>query len=95
MSPSLVVEHLDVIEQPRLGLAAAVEPVGQLARERGEEGFHHGVVVVIPATAHRTGETVLVEHALIVVARICAALIGVMQQAGLGTPPFYDVGTPW
>ena len=44
MSTALVIEHFDVGEQLHLPLAATVEPIGELAFDRREEAFHHGIV---------------------------------------------------
>jgi hypothetical protein len=41
MATPLVIEHLDVVEQLHPGLPAAVEPIGELAFRRREEGFNH------------------------------------------------------
>jgi hypothetical protein len=51
MTASLVVEHLDVVEQVHLGLAEAGEAIGQLALDHGEEPLHDGAVVAVAAIA--------------------------------------------
>jgi len=53
MSASLVIEHLDEVEQRHLRFAAALEAIGDLALHGRKEGFHHRVVVAIAAAAHR------------------------------------------
>ena len=85
MSAPLVVEHFDVVEQLHLGLTATLEAVGQFAVHAREEAFHDGVVVTIAATAHAAGDPVRFEHRLVVLTRGRAALVGVMQQAGVET----------
>jgi hypothetical protein len=80
MSASLVIEHLDVVEQLHLGLAAAVEAIGRLTLHRRKERS-------VAASAHRARDPVRIQHPLIVFARIRAALIEVMQQARIRAPP--------
>src|SRR5215203_7451671 len=58
MSTSLVIEHLDVVEQRHLGFAAAREVLAELELHGGEETLHHRVVVAIAATAHAAGDAV-------------------------------------
>ena len=41
-------------------------------------------VIAIAPAAHTTGNTVCVEHVLVVLARIGAALVGMVKQAGVG-----------
>ena len=85
MSPSLVVEHLDVVEEGHLGLAAALEVLPELGLHRREPALHDGVIVAVATPAHTPGHPVCGEHTLIVLAGIRAPLIGMMQEALRGT----------
>jgi hypothetical protein len=84
MPASLVIEHFEVVEQLHLRLAVTVESFPELALDRREEAFHHGVVVAIAAPAHTAHDAAAGQEALVVLARVRAALIGMMQQADLG-----------
>src|SRR5258705_9194830 len=79
MAAPLVIEHLNVVEQLHLGLAEAVEAIGELALHGREEAFHHRVVVAVPAPAHATHDAPSVEDGLVVLARIGAALVRVVE----------------
>jgi hypothetical protein len=85
----LVIEHLDVVEQGLLGVGVALETLALFALDGREPAFHHGVVVAITPTTHRTGDAVLLEPCPIILAGVRAALIGVMQEAGVRTPPLH------
>src|ERR1700751_1752514 len=52
MSATLVVKHLDVIEQRHLRVAVARKPLGLLLLHGGEEALHHGIVVAVRPTTH-------------------------------------------
>ena len=80
MSPPLVVEDLNVVEQRHLGVAATVEVFPELVLDRGEPTLHHGVVVAIPATAHAAGHPMRRDDPLVILARIRTPLVGVMQE---------------
>src|SRR5829696_3676692 len=43
MTPPLVIEHFDVVEQLHLGFSAAVEVLAELELHGGEETLHHRV----------------------------------------------------
>src|SRR5207249_9669519 len=85
---TLVIEHLDVVEQLHLGLAVAAEPFSELKLDRREEALHDGVVVTVAATAHAAGNTVRLEHGAVIFAGIGGALVRVVHQTEVGTPPF-------
>src|SRR3954451_8946684 len=86
VTPPLVIEHFDVVEQLHLRVAATLEVLAELELDRGEERFHDGVVVAIATTTHAAHDPVCGEPPLIVLARIGAALVRVVQQPSLGTP---------
>ena len=52
MSPPVVIEHFDVVEQLHFRVPVAVEVLAELALDRREEAFHHRVVVAVAAPAH-------------------------------------------
>ena len=83
MASPLVIEHFDEVEQGHLRVAAALEVLTLLAFHSREEAFHHRVVVTIPAPAHAAGDAMIGEDGLVILARVRAALVRVMQQAGL------------
>src|SRR2546427_7871007 len=87
MSSPVVIEHFDVIEQLHLGFTAAREAIGGLALHAREETLHHRVVVTIAATAHAAGDPVRLQDGLIILAGVRAALVGVMEQPHVRTPP--------
>src|SRR5439155_4094502 len=70
-------------------LRRAREAIRELAFERREEGFHHGVVVTIAAAAHTAPDAVRLEERLVVFARVRAALVRVMQQSALRAAPLH------
>src|ERR1700694_1018749 len=82
----LVIEHFDVGEQLPLGFATAVEAIGELRLDGREATFHHRVVVAVAAPAHAAHDAARLEDVLIVLARVRRALVGVMEEAGLGAP---------
>jgi hypothetical protein len=86
VSAPLVIEHLDVIEQGLLGVGVALKALGFFALHRREPALHHRVVIAIAPAAHVARDSVRVEARAIVLARIRAALVGVMQQPRLGAP---------
>ena len=87
MAPSLVIEHLNVIEQLHFGVAATLEALGELDLQRREERLHDGVVVTVTPPTHTAGDAVRIEHPLIVLARIGAPPIRVMKEADRWTSP--------
>ena len=87
MSAPLVIEHLDVVEQGLLRVRVAFEALALFTLHRREPALHDDVVVTISATTHRARDAVLLESGPIVFAHVRAALIGVMQEAGVGTAP--------
>jgi hypothetical protein len=87
VTAALVIEHFEVVEQLHLGLSAALEPIGQLGLDRREERFHHGVVVAITFATHTARDAVRVQHPLVILTRVGASLVGVMQQPDIGTAP--------
>ena len=86
MPALLVVEDLDVVEELLLGVRVALESLAELGLQRREPALGHGVVVAVPATAHAARDSVSTEDVLVVLARVGAALIGVVHQPGIGTP---------
>lgn len=76
MTTLLVIEHFDEVDHGHLGFAAAVEVLAFLALDGGEKAFHHRVVIAIAAATQAAGDTVLLEHRVVVLARVGAALIG-------------------
>src|SRR4030095_13474058 len=86
VSAPLVIEHLDVIERGLLGVGVALKALGFFALHRREPALHHRVVIAIAPAAHVARDSVRVEARAIVLARIRAALVGVMQQPRLGAP---------
>src|SRR5687767_8987878 len=78
VAAALVVERLDVVEQLHLGLTEAPKAIGELRLQRREEAFHHRIIVTIPASTHAARDAVRLEHRLVVLGRIGAALIRVM-----------------
>ena len=83
MSPPLVIEHLDVVEQLRLRVGVARKAFADFALEFRRERFRHGVVVAVAPAAHAAGDAVCGRYVLVVVARVGRALSRVMEQAGL------------
>src|SRR2546425_6537208 len=87
MSTPLVIEHFDVVEQLHLGIPVTFETLPKLALHRREEALHDRVVVAVAAPTHAARDAVLPEHCLIVLARVGASLVRVVQQAGIGATP--------
>src|SRR5690349_7978794 len=85
----LVIEHLDVVEQDLLRVRVALEAIGLLALHGREPAFDDGVVIAIAATAHGTGDAVLLEPGAVVLTGVRAALIRVMEQAGIRAAPLH------
>jgi len=54
----VVIEHFEVVKQLRLGVAMALEPLAEFARDHREERLHHRVVVAIASAAHAAGDAV-------------------------------------
>ena len=70
-----------------LGLAVTLEALAELELQRREPALHHRVVVAVAAAAHAAGDAVRGERLSVVLARVGAALVGVMQQARVGAAP--------
>src|SRR5574340_508633 len=87
MPTPLVIEHLDVVEQLDFGHAAAFEAFAEFALERRKEALHHGVVVAVSSAAHAAGDAALDEDRLVVLARVGAPLIRVVQEPYVRTAP--------
>src|SRR6185369_3800726 len=87
MPSLLVVEHLDVVEQRVLGLAVTLEPLSELELQRREPALHHGVVVALATPAHAAGDATSSQGLPVVLARIGAALVGVVKQSALRSAP--------
>jgi len=77
-----IVENLDVLEDRRLRRRSRgeVRVVDQLLLERGEEALHRRVVPAIRSAAHAVGDAVLDKQALVVLAGVLAAAVGMCQQ---------------
>src|SRR5712692_7085546 len=84
MPTPLVIEHFDVVEQLHLGIPVTFEALPKFALHGREEALHHRVVVAVAATTHAAGDAVLPEYRLIVLARVGASLVGMVQQTGIG-----------
>ena len=84
VSSPLVVEHLNVVEQRHLGVAAAGEVFPELVLHRGEPTLHDGIVIAVAPTAHAASDSMRLDDPLIVLARIRAPLVGVMQETRTG-----------
>ena len=52
MTTTLVVEHLDVIDQRHLGVVVARKPLGLLLLHGREETLDHGIVIAVAAPTH-------------------------------------------
>src|SRR4029450_9064878 len=52
VSAPLVIEHLDVIGQGRLGVGVALKALGFFALHRREPALHHRVVIAIAPAVH-------------------------------------------
>ena len=85
--PFLVAEHFVVVEELHLRLAVTAEPLPQLALHRREEALHHRVVVAVALPAHAAHDALRFEDFLVVLARVRAALVGMMQQPDVRTSP--------
>jgi len=64
MATSLVIEHLDVIEQLHLRLAVGGEVLGELPLHCREETFHHCIVVAVATPAHAAGDAPPAEYSI-------------------------------
>ena len=75
MTPGRVVEALDVIEHVGLRLRSrAVDLLAHpLGLERGEKALHRGVIPDISGPAHRTGDPIVGQEPLELLACILAA----------------------
>jgi hypothetical protein len=80
MSATLVIEHLDVIEQRHLGVTVTGKSLSLLFLHGREEALHHRIVVAVAAATHAAGDTLAGEIRLVVFARVGAATIRVMQE---------------
>ena len=86
MPAALVIEQFDVLEQLAFRFATAVEAIGELGLHGREAAFHHRVVVAVAAPTHAADDAVRREDDLIILARVRAALVGVVEQAYLRAP---------
>ena len=80
---ALVIEHVDVIEQQLLGVRVAFRAFAGFALHGREPALHGGVVVAVASSAHAARDAVPGEARPIVFTRVRAALIRMMEQAGL------------
>ena len=83
MSPSRIVEAIDVLEDGQLGVSARLPRPApdHLGLDGLEEGLDSGVVIAVALTAHRYLEAVLPQDFLIVVRTILRPAIRVMDAA--------------
>ena len=83
MSPDGVIEPVDVSGDGVFSLLAGLpgDRPDQLGLDGLEEGFHHRVVVAVPAPAHRYQDTPFSEFGLIVDGAVLATAVAVMHQA--------------
>src|SRR5437660_637068 len=88
MQPLPIIEHFDELKHLRLGLLprVVVPLMRQFVFERTEEALDDGIVVAVALAAHAGHETGLLHQPLVRHAGVQRALIGVMDQAGLGAP---------
>ena len=84
MQAVLVIEDLDEIEELRLRIRGAIELLTELDFERAVPALHGGVVETVAAPTHAAGDASLLEHLLIVLARVGASLIRVVKKPGTG-----------
>ena len=90
MATALVVEHLNVGEQRHCRVAIARESIRELRLHRREEALHDCIVVTVAAPTHATNDAARRQHCLVVLRRVGAAAIGVVQQPGVRTPTVED-----
>src|SRR5512140_3356705 len=64
VSPPLVIEHFDVVEQLHLRGPVAVEAIAELVLDRREEALHDRVVVAITTSTHATHDPARFEGGL-------------------------------
>ena len=83
MSPSRIVEAIDVLEDGQLGVSARLPRPApdHLGLDGLEEGLDSGVVIAVALTAHRYLESVLAQKLLIIVGALLAAAIRMMDAA--------------
>src|SRR3954454_12584803 len=60
-------------------------PVPELEGHRREPAFHRSVIVGVASPAHAADDPVGGKHALVILARVRAALVRVVEQPGFGT----------
>src|SRR3569833_952678 len=75
-----VVEDLDVIEERLLGVAERGEVIAELELERREPALHRCVVEAVATATHAASYAVRRKCALLLVAGVRRALVGVLQQ---------------
>ena len=80
MATPLVIEHFDVIEQRHLRVAVARKPIRFLFFHGCEETLHHRIVIAVRAPTHAARDSVRRQVPLVVLTRVSAAAIGMMQQ---------------
>ncbi len=86
MQALAIVPSFDVLKDRRASLRPGDKRLGSTFRlERGEEAFHHGVVVAIPDSAHALLTAIGSQALAIERTGVLAALIGVVQQALRGS----------
>src|SRR5687768_12753345 len=66
---------------------APIRVVDQLALERSEEAFGHGIVPTVPFAAHACCDAVRSEQRAVLLTRVLHPAIGVMKQAGFWLTP--------
>jgi hypothetical protein len=83
-----IIEDLRVFENIGSGLSPHTIglTVDSLSFECGEETFGHRVVVTISRPTHATGDPVVLQQVLEIMAGILTAAIRVVQETGSGSP---------
>jgi len=90
MPSARIVEALDVVEHVGTGFAAgAIDFAGcAFGLQRREEALHRGIVPEVPGPTHRTGDAVIRQKPLKLLACVLRALVRMMKQrVGLSTSP--------
>src|SRR5205807_7533574 len=78
----VVVEDFDVLDDRRTGLRAGgeVSVLDQLFLQRSKEALHRGVIPAVGTATHAAGNAVPGQEALVMVAGVLAAPVGMSQQ---------------
>src|SRR5262245_1688781 len=63
------------------------EALAELRLERREPALHRGVVVAVALSGHAAGDTARLQRSSVVFAGVRAALVGMVEKAGVGCAP--------